>query len=64
MALYALHLAQVRTIVSSTINFTTIKRYLKAASYVPLKFKQIAPLLNTRDLEAQCMKDVFYEVKG
>ena len=63
MALCALHLAQGSTILSSIIKSTTIKYHLKSVSSIPLKFKQIDPLLEKRGLEAQCIKEVLSEVK-
>ena len=63
MALYALCLAQVRTKLNTTIKFTPTKLYLREASTVPLNHKQLDPLLGTRGLEAQCIKDVLSEVR-
>ena len=63
MALYALHLEEGSTILSTTINSTTIKLYLKVASSVPLNHKYLDPLLETRGIEAQCIKDFLSEVK-
>ena len=51
ITLYALYLSQDRTMLSTTIKSTTIKRYLKVASSIPLKLKQLDPLLDTRSLE-------------
>ena len=48
---------------STTTKSTTTKRYLKAASSVPLNHKQLDPLLDTRGLEFQYIKDILPEVK-
>ena len=63
VVLCALHLEQGNTMLIATIKSTTIKRHLKAASSVSLHHKQLEWLLETRDLEAQCIKEVLSEVK-
>ena len=63
MTLYSLQLAQGRTILSTTIKSTTVKRYLRAASFIPLNHEQMCLLLDTRGPEAQCIKDFLSEFK-
>ena len=63
MALYALQIAQGSTMLSATINHTTTNFCLKEASSVSLRHKLLDPLLDTRGLEAQCIKEVLSEVK-
>ena len=63
IALYAMHLEQGGTILSTTIKSATIKHCLKADSSVSLHHKQLDPMLETYVLESQCIKDVILEVK-
>ena len=63
MTLYSLQLAQGRTILSTTIKSTTVKRYLRVASFIPLNHEQMCLLLGTRGLEAQCIKYFLSEFK-
>ena len=63
MALYALQIAQGSTMLSATINHTTTNFCLKEASSVSLRHKLLDPLLDTRGLEAQYIKEVISEVK-
>ena len=58
MALHALCLEQVSTMLSTAMKFTTAKHYLGVASSVPLNHEEIDPQLDTSGLEAQCIKDV------
>ena len=48
---------------STTINHTTMKRYFRVDSSITLNDKQPDPLLDTRILESQCIKDILSEIK-
>ena len=63
MALNILCLAQGSTILSITTNFFTAKRFLGVDSSIPLQYRQLDPLLDTRGLESQYIKGFFLEVK-
>ena len=63
MEFYVLRLAQGSTISSTITNSATAKCYIRAASSVPLNHKELDPLLVTRVLEFQCIKDVLSEFK-
>ena len=63
MELCDLNLAQCVTILRTTINSTTMKRYLKVSSSIHINQKELDVLLDTHSLESQCIKDFLSEVK-
>ena len=58
MELHELYLAQGSTTLNTTMNHATIKHYLKVASSISLRHKILDPLVETRGLEVQCIKEV------
>ena len=59
VAFYALYLVQVSTSISATIKYSAIKRYLTTEESIAINHKQLHPLLNEHDQEAQCIKKFY-----
>ena len=58
IALCTMHLTQGSTIFSTTIKSITVKRCIMVALSVSLNHENLDPLLETRELEAQCINNI------